>query len=461
MAAPARELERALGRRDLTLFTINRVIGAGIFGIPAVLYAGVGPFSVVAFLLAAVAIALIALCFAEVGSAFRDTGGPYLYAYHTFGPLVGFEVGWLMWVTQLGGFAAVANLLVNYLGWFVPSATAGLPRLCIVAVLVTVLTIINVMGVRRAAALNNLLTLSKLVPLILFVIVGGFFVEPVRFANPGSPALVSWSGAVLVAVYAFSGFEVLGVPSGEIQDPGRAIPFALLTGLGVIAAIYVGVQVVAVGTLPGLAASARPLADAAGRAIGPAGAAFMVVGALVSMVGVLHAILLAAGRMPFAMAERRQLPPAVAAVHRVYRTPHVGLIVSAAAMALFTLATTFTSALTITVGLRVIIYLVTCAALPLLRRRRGQAAAAFRVPAGDVVAVLSVATCAGLLAMRPWAETRQLAIALVLGVVAWAGCALAVRRHRPIGEAGPGADGETLLQPSAASGEQRPGGDVS
>ena len=114
-------LERALGRRDLTLFAINRVIGAGIFGIPAVLYASVGSLSVAAFLLAALAVSLITLCFAEVGSAYRDTGGPYLYAYRTFGPVAGFEVGWLMWVTQLGGFAAVLNLFVNYIGWFVPA----------------------------------------------------------------------------------------------------------------------------------------------------------------------------------------------------------------------------------------------------------------------------------------------------------------------------------------------------
>ena len=98
----------------------------------------------------------------------------------------------------------------------------------------------------------------------------------------------------------------------------------------------------------------------------------MVTGALVSTLGVSHAILLAAGRMPFAMAERRQLPAAIAAVHPVYRTPWIGLIVSAVCMLLFTLATTFTSALTITVGLRVIIYLVTCATLPVLRRRPGE-----------------------------------------------------------------------------------------
>ena len=443
MASPAGALDRALGRRDLTAFAINRVIGAGIFGIPAVLYAGVGPFSVVAFLLAALAVSLITLCFAEVGSAHRDTGGPYLYAYRTFGPLVGFEVGWLMWVTQLGGFAAVINLFVNYIGWFLPTVTSGLPRALIIATVVTCLAIINVLGVRRAATINNVLTLGKLVPLALFVVVGAFFVDTARFAVTGAPTAAALSGAVLVAVYAFSGFEVLGVPSGEIEEPARTIPFALLAGLAVVAVIYVGVQVVAIGTLPELATSARPLADAAERIFGRAGATVMVTGALISTLGVSHAILLAAGRMPFAMAERRQLPAGMAAVHLVYRTPHIGLIVSAIAMALFTLATTFTSALTITVGLRVIIYLVTCVALPVLRRRPGEARAAFRVPAGDLVAALSIVTCVGLLAMRPWAESRQLAIVLVLGIVVWAGCAAAVRRSGAGGKAGPGPGGAT------------------
>ena len=428
MALPSGALERALGRRDLTLFAINRVIGAGIFGIPAVLYAGVGSLSVVAFLLAAFIVSLITLCFAEVGSAYRDTGGPYLYAWRTFGPLVGFEVGWLMWVTQLGGFATVINLFVNYVGWFLPSATSGLPRAAIIAMVATGLTVVNVIGVRRAATINNVLTLGKLVPLALFVIVGAFFVETSRFALTTPTTVTALSGAVLVAVYAFSGFEVLGVPSGEISDPARTIPFALLAGLAVVAVIYVGVQVVAIGTLPDLAASARPLADAAGRIFGRPGATVMVMGALISTLGVSHAILLAAGRMPFAMAERRQLPVLIAAVHPVYRTPWIGLIVSAIGMLLFTLATTFTSALTITVGLRVIIYLVTCAALPILRRRAGVERATFRVPAGDVVAAVSMATCAGLLAMRPWAEIRQLVIVIALGVLVWAGCAVAVGR---------------------------------
>ena len=421
-------LVRALGRRDLTAFAVNRVIGGGIFGIPAVLYAGVGPMSVAAVLLAGLVVLCITLCFAEVGSRYQDTGGPYLYASDTFGPVVGFEVGWLMWVTQLGGFAAVANLFVNYVGWFAPVVTAGPWRIALITALVALLATVNILGVRRAAAVNNVLTLGKLIPLALFVVVGIFFVD-VRLLIPSVvPTAGAMSGAVLLAIYAFSGFEVLGVPSGEVRDPARTVPFALLAGLAVVALIYTGVQVVAVGTLPDLAASARPLADAAERTFGRVGAFVMVVGALLSTLGVAHAILLAAGRMPFAMAERKQLPAGIAAVHPRFRTPHVGLLVSAAGMLLFTIVTTFTSAVTITVGLRVIIYIVTCAALPVLRRRAGRAPGAFVAPAGSVLAVCCVLIALGLLASRPRADIIQLVAVVVVGLAVWAGVTRLARR---------------------------------
>jgi basic amino acid/polyamine antiporter, APA family len=414
-------LVRALGRRDLTAFAVNRVIGAGIFGIPAVLYAGVGPMSVAAIVVAGLVILCITLCFAEVGSRFGETGGPYLYAFETFGPVAGFEVGWLMWVTQLGGFAAVTNLFVNYLGWFVPVVTDGAWRIAIITVMVALLTAVNILGVRRAAVVNNLLTLAKLVPLGLFVLVGLFFIQRQNFVPMSVPSPAAFASAVLLAIYAFSGFEVLGVPSGEVRDPVRTIPFALLAGLGIVAVVYAGVQLVAVGTFPELGASARPLADAAQRTIGRSGAIVMVTGALLSTLGVAHAIVLAAGRMPFAMAERHQLPAGVAAVHPSYRTPHIALLVSAAGMLLFTVVTTFASAVTITVGLRVLIYIVTCAALPILRRRP-RTPGGFRAPGGSALAGACVLIAIGLLASRPPADLMQLAAVTAVGVVVWAAC---------------------------------------
>lgn len=417
--APERALERALSRRDLTAFAINRVIGAGIFGLPAVLYAGVGPPSVVAMLLAAILIALITVCFAEVGSRYRDTGGPYLYAREAFGPIVGFEVGWLMWVTQLGGFAAVVNLLVNYAGWFVPAITEGPWRVVIITAVIAALAVVNILGVRRAAILNNVLTVGKLVPLAAFVGVGLFFLDTDLFmATPTLANEAGLAGAVFLAIYAYSGFETIGVPSGEVQEPSKTIPFAMLGGLAIVATVYLGVQVVAVGTLPDLGASSRPLADAAGRIFGGWGAAFMAVGAIVSTLGVSHAIVLSAGRMPFAMAERGQLPGGIAAVHPRFHTPYVSILVSVVCMWVFTLVTTFTSALTVTVGLRVLIYLVTCAGLPVFRRTNGRAP--FTVPGGVVVAATCLVVCCVLLALRPWADTLQLAAFVAAGLVLWA-----------------------------------------
>jgi len=400
-------------------FAINSVIGAGIFGIPAVLYARVGAVSWLVVLFAAAVVGLITLCFAEVGSAFGETGGPYLYARSVFGPAAGFQVGWLMWIARLTGFAAVLNLFVAYVAFFVPAAASGPARAAIVVLVTTALTTVNFFGVRRAALLNNALTLAKLVPLAAFVIGGMLFVHPDRLLPGGNVSLPSVLSAIMLAIYAFSGFELLAVPGGEVRDPARDIPFALLAGLGVVALVYAGVQIVCVGIVPSLGSSERPLADAARLAVGPGGAAFMAVGALLSTLGVSHTIVLAAARLPFAMAEQGQAPSVLAAVHPRYRTPHVSLFLSAGCLLVLTLATTFISAVTLTVGFRVLVYLLTCAALPVLRRSRILPRASWRVPAGDLVATVSVLTCAALLAARPWSETRQLALAVGAGLVAY------------------------------------------
>jgi amino acid transporter len=301
-------------------------------------------------------------------------------------------------------------------------------RVAVIAAVLVVLTAVNIVGIQRAAVVNNILTAAKLIPLALFVLVGLFFVDTSLLTAADTPAPGALATAVLLGIYAFSGFEVLGVPGGEVREPERTIPFALLAGLGIVALVYVGVQAVAVGTLPALGDSTRPLADAAEGMFGPAGALLMVVGALLSTFGVAHAILLAAGRMPFAMAERNQLPKGIAAVHPRYRTPHVALIVSAVGMLAFTYVTTFASAVTITVGLRLVIYIVTCAALPVLRRRARGPVGGFRAPGGTALAVGSVLVGIGLLASQRMAGIIPLLAVMAMGLVLWLVAARPYRR---------------------------------
>ena len=323
-------LVRGIGRWDLLALTINGMVGAGIFGLPSRIYGLAGVWSVVAYLVCAALVTLITLCFAEVGSRFAETGGPYLYARMAFGSVIGFEVGWLVWLARVTAFAALCNLLLGYLSFFWPAAGSGLTRAVVITVVVIAMTTVNLIGVREAALVNNLFTIAKLTPLLLFIVAGLFFLSPETFIAPAAPNYGDFSTAALLLIFAFSGFEMAVVPAGETRDPQRHVAFALLTATGVVALLYVMIQVVCIGTLPGLASSERPLVDASSRFLGATGASIVSVGALISITGTLNSNMLVAPRILFAMAEQGQLPRPLAATHRRFCTPHIAILISAA-----------------------------------------------------------------------------------------------------------------------------------
>src|SRR2546427_3899624 len=255
-------LKREIRKWDLVALLVNVTVGAGILRLPADVQRTVGNYSLAAFVICALIIGLIALCFAEVGSRFSGTGGPYLYASETFGPTLAFTVGWLMWLTRLAGFATLAQVFIAYLGYFWPPVESGLPRVAIIAGLVVLLTVINIIGVKQSARASDIFTVAKLIPLVVFVAAGLFFISPASFTVAARPSLGSFSAAVFILVYAFSGFEAVLVNSGEIRQPQRVIPFALILALSASVVLFLLIQVVCIGTLPRLAESERPLADA-------------------------------------------------------------------------------------------------------------------------------------------------------------------------------------------------------
>jgi amino acid transporter len=367
-------LVRELRRWDLVALVINSVIGAGIFGLPSRVYALAGTYSLVAYVVSAVAIVLIIMCFAEVGSRFKATGGPYLYARMAFGSVIAFQVGWLLWLSRIAGFAAVCNLSIGYLAYFVPASGADLWRTVVIVGAVSSVAIANIIGIRVSAAVTNALTVGKLIPLLLLVVVGLFFVDPQRYSFATPPSYGSFSQAALLLVYAYVGFEGAVIPAGEMRDPGRHLPFALLTGIGVVTLLYVLVQTVCIGTLPQLASSDKPLSDASLRFLGAPGASLIAAGALVSISGAMNALMFATPRLLFAMAENRQLPRSFLMTHPRFHTPIAAILVTALFMLVLTLFTTFISALTISAVVRLIVYATTCAALPVLRRHLRHAA---------------------------------------------------------------------------------------
>ena len=415
-------LVRSLRKWDLVALVINSVVGAGIFGLPSQVYALAGTYSLAAYAAAALAIGLIVLCFAEVGSRFGATGGPYLYTRVAFGPLIGFQVGWLMWIARVTGFASLTNLFVTYLALFVPGTGTGAPRMLIIALIVAILSIINIVGVRASATVTNVLTAGKLVPLFLLAAAGLLFVDPQRYSFAVAPAYESFSKATLLLVFAYMGFEGAVIPSGEMRDPQRHLPFSLVAGMAVVAVLYMSVQAVCIGTVPDLARSERPLSDAALQMVGPAGAVLMAAAALVSIGGILNAILFATPRLLFAMADNGELPRVISQTHARYRTPAAAIIVTAAAGAVVAAVSTFISALTISTIVRLVAYIATCVAVPALRRRTDVPAPAFRTPAGWLVSTGAVVLGAWLLSNTAWAELRVGAIAMVIGIAVYIAC---------------------------------------
>ena len=384
------KLIRGIGRWDLTAIVINTIIGAGIFGLPSKVYAALGVYSLGAFIACGLVVGVIILCYAEVASRFSSTGGPYLYAKEAFGPLVAFEVGWLYWVVRVATFAANCNLFVTYVGFFYPQATEGVTRLAVILSVVSLLTVVNLLGVRQSAWLTNIFTLGKLLPLLLFCAVGLFFIRSENFTVTPLPAYTTFTSAVLMLIYAFVGFEVAVIPAGEAKDPKRDFPFALLIGLAVVASIYILVQIVSIGTLPGLAGSERPLADAATNFMGGAGASVIAAGALISIMGNLNVSLLGGSRIIFAMGERDQLPGLFAATDAKLRTPYVSLLLNAIVILFLTIYSSFLSALAMATITRLLVYATTCSSLPILRKRAAGEDTAFRAPFGKTIAAVSI-----------------------------------------------------------------------
>ncbi|MDQ2935998.1 MAG: APC family permease [Acidobacteriota bacterium] len=429
-------LNRGIRRWDLVAIAINGIIGAGIFGLPAKVFSLIGSYSIVAFVVCALVVTLIILCFAEVGSRFDETGGPYLYAREAFGPTVAFEIGWLIWLARLTAFAANCNLLINYLGYFWPAATNTLWRFSIVTLVVAVLATINVLGVRQAAIVSNCFTIGKLIPMLIFIGVGLFFLNPQAFALGPRPTSGAFSQSVLLLIYAFTGFEMAAIPAGEVRNPRKQLPHALIVAIAVVAVLYILIQIVCVGTLPELAQSQKPLADAGTRFMGTAGGAIIAAGAIISITGNLNILVLSGSRIPFAIAERHQLPSFLAKVHRRFSTPYVAILFTAALMLLLTLTSSFVAALTISAIARLITYASTCVALIVFRRRKDAPPAMFRLRAGTLIAIGSLALAAWLLSNSTLTEAKVATAAAAVGFVLYAGYML-IKRIRPKG-ANPG-----------------------
>jgi APA family basic amino acid/polyamine antiporter len=417
-----RELVRTIGRWSLTGLMINSIIGSGIFGLPSVVAGRVGSKAPLAYLVAGAGVAVIAGCLSEVASQFREAGGPYLYARETLGRFWGIQIAWMTWLSRIAAASGTANLFTTYLGQVFPRATQSWYRAAILAALIGVLAVVNYVGVRSGTRVSDVFTMTKVGLLGIFVFAGLWWlaahgaVQPVALAHRVSAN--DWLEAVLVLVYAYGGFEAVLLATGEMRDPRRDAPVALLTGIAVVAVIYTLVQVVVSGTLADPAATQKPLAESANYIFGAGAAGLIAVGALVSIYGYLSANMLHTPRLTFAMAERGDFPGIFAHIHARFRTPYVSILLYTALLLGFTLAGNFRWNITLSAIARLFTYGSIAVGLLILRKRRPDVDA-FRLPAGRVLAVAAIAFCVVLLVRAPFSNSLVLIVTAVIATVNW------------------------------------------
>jgi APA family basic amino acid/polyamine antiporter len=362
-------------------------VGGGIFRLPADVGRMLGPAAPLAYLVCAVAMGLIVVCFAEAGSRVELTGGPYAYVETAFGPFLGFLAGVLIWLLGTLALAAVSVVFVTNAGQLVPMLGTSLGSALFLAAVFAVLGLVNILGVRQGTALNAVATVAKLLPLLLVVAAGPFFVERAKLAWTEVPSAASVSRTAILLIFAFCGVESALLPSGEVKDPARTVPRAIFIAMLGTTLLYIGLQLVAQGVLGSdLATAEAPLADAAGRMFGPAGRTLLLLGATVSMFGYVSGMTLAVPRALFAFARDGFLPRVVASVHPRFHTPHVAIALQSAIACALAITGTF-ERLAILASLSVLVlYLGCCLAAWRLRKLDVRAGGApFRVPVAGAV----------------------------------------------------------------------------
>lgn len=363
-------LKRGIQRWDLVFLIINSVIGAGIFALPAKVFALSGIYSILAFLACTLVMMVLILVFAEVSSRFEKTGGPYLYVLEAFGPTPAFVIGWLLMLTRLFSYATLINLLVLYLSFFSDVFNQTEVRVAIIILITGLITYINWIGVKNTAKISNILTVAKLFPLAVFIVVGLFYIDFDLVQTGPLPSWENFSASTLLLIFAFGGFEAGLVNSGEIVNPKKNLPFGLITAAAIIAGFYILIQIVSIGTLPDLATSDKPLADAATGFMGWWGGMFITLGAVVSIMGTLNVQILSGSRLPFALSLEDQLPRFFSQIHPRFATPFVSLAFFAAMVAFVAIVWGFMSSLAVSVISRLILYGMVAASLMKLRKKK-------------------------------------------------------------------------------------------
>lgn len=439
-------IPRVLTTFDVTNITVGSIVGADIYVASAITAGLLGPASLLAWVAAGVLATLLALTLAECARVVPSVGGPYAYVSRAFGPLPGFLAGWSMWIAEMTAMPVFAIAFSAYLGHFVvlDDFSTHAVRVGFLAVL----TLVNVVSVRTAGRVNDALTVLKLTPLFLLVVLGlGYAVlhlDATRdHLTPFAPfGFAEFPTALMLIFWAYVGFELSTVPAAEVRDPRRTIPRGIAVGMVIVTSFYLVTNLVVTAVVPyeELMGSSTPLILAGTAIFGATGAAVMAAGAMVSVSGSDESDMLGASRLAYAMAADGLLPHRLASLHGRFRTPHVALITQGSIAAALSFVDVLSSLISFAVVNLAFSFLL-CAA-SLWRFQRGHAVdlaevarpnAGWRGRGARLLPVTAIVICVGLLAA---ASTRQQLAALTVlavGLVVYF-VAAPKRAHESAGE---------------------------
>jgi basic amino acid/polyamine antiporter, APA family len=410
-------LRRDVSRWEVVGLSLNDVIGSGVYLLPAAAAALLGPASLWAVILAGLAVLLLVLCFAEAGSHFDEPGSGYVYTREAFGDFVGFEVGWMTWLARVASVASLSNGFALALTFLWPGAATGTNRVLVITLPLLFFMWINVVGVRYGARLAVGLTITKILPLLFLIVVGLPAVDWSLVFPAPVPSTAGLGEAAILLLFAYAGFENTAAAAGEFKNPKRDVPFALVTMLTVVTLLYTLVQLVALGTLPDLAArvDGAPLAESAALVVGAWAGLVMTLGAAISIAGNAGNTMLAGPRYLYALAVDGYGPRVLARVHPRYRTPAWAIVTQGVLAGLLAVSGSFVQLAMLSIVARLATYIGTAAAVPVLRRRFAAGEHTIVLPGGPTIPVLALLLCLAFLASASMGNLIAGAVGLSAG----------------------------------------------
>ena len=419
--APARDagLVHGVGALALSGAFVGIVVGSGIFTAPRDVAAAVGAWAPLAYLACALVMAAIMLCFAEASARVPTSGGAYGFAAEAFGPYWGWLTGALNWASNVLAAGAVAAAAADAAASLIPALVAGPARWAAVIAWFAVLVTVNILGVGFAARFVTAATAIKLVPLLLFVGIGAFFVDPANLTIPlatGSGDFQADIGrAAILGLFMFTGIEAGLSVNGEVRSPARTIPRAIAMSLLLVALLYIAVQTVAQGLLGDALADAPVPLAAALATVSPGLGLLMVGGALVSMLGYLAGDAMSSPRSLFAFARDGFLPAAIGRIHPRSHAPWVAVAVHCSVAAGLALSGSFAALVIVSTLVVVVVYVIGCAAALRLRARGVERAGPVTaIPGLTVAAVCAFAAMAWVALQSTAAEASGIAVLIAI-----------------------------------------------